>query len=65
MPLTPRFGAPGHHVRGVQPFAALTWRPGRKHTAGAGLVVVLGLILIALARAQLVPTQDQITAQDP
>jgi hypothetical protein len=35
----------------------------RKHTAGAELVVVLGLILIALARAQLAPTQDQMTAQ--
>jgi hypothetical protein len=37
-------------------------RPSRNHTGGAGVVVVLLLILMALARAQLAPTQDQVTA---
>jgi len=36
---------------------------GIARRGGAGFVVVLLLILMALARAQLAPTQDQVTAQ--
>jgi hypothetical protein len=44
-------------------WTSIARRPSRNHTGGAGFVVVLLLILIALARAQLAPTQDQVTAQ--
>jgi hypothetical protein len=41
----------------------IAWRPSRNHMGGAGFVVVLLLILMALARAQLAATQDQVNAQ--
>jgi hypothetical protein len=39
----------------------VAWRS--RHTTGAGIVLVVMLVPIALARAQLAPTQDQVTAQ--